>query len=138
MRSQAGIAFGGNQLNRTETSKTAFVAMKGLEFSEMICDEMGAHSAFVSSAPKYYADARKRADCEAGVHLRADDSLPLCDRDPKIVRDYQACIRSLMYLGVFTRGDCAFGINQCARFLNNPGPSHVAAAKRKLKYIAGT
>ena len=404
MRSQAGIALVGNQLNRTETSKTAFVAMKGLEFSEMICDEMGTDSAFVSSAPKHYADARKRADferwrvaecveikncfdngtfqicneedmsndtkvmtcvfsykvktdsdgnetqckarlnadgryqcestytdtfaptsrftnlrmmcalaaqenmklyqfdvksaflipeckedifiqlpgeyrlpkgkvlrlrkmiyglknsayawsdhfnqwmhkhgytnidgdcvtfskikrradgadsriiigmhvddgivctndeglyeeliadlqkeftlsshgplewylgckvvqdlergtvtltqekyakdvlerfnmqdakpvatpCEAGVHLRADDSPPLCDRDPKIVRDYQACIGSLMYLGVFTRGDCAFGINQCARFLNNPGPSHVAAAKRILRYIAGT
>ena len=51
---------------------------------------------------------------EAGVHLRADDSPPLCDRDPKIVLDYQACIGSLTYLGVYTRGDCAFGINQCA------------------------
>ena len=76
--------------------------------------------------------------CEPGMHLQADDSPPLCDRDPKTVRDYQACIGSLMYLGVFTRGDCAFGINQCARFLNNPGPSHIAADKRILRYLAGT
>lgn len=76
--------------------------------------------------------------CESGMHLRADDSPPHCDRDPKTVRDYQACIGSLLYLGVFIRGDCAFGINQCARLLNNPGPSHIAAAKRILRYLAGT
>ena len=29
-------------------------------------------------------------------------------------------------------------INQTARFLNNPGPTHIAAVKRILRYIAGT
>ena len=43
-----------------------------------------------------------------------------------------------MYLSVFTRGDISFSVNQCARFMNNPGPSHVTAAKRILRYLAGT
>ena len=30
-----------------------------------------------------------------------------------------------------------FSVNQCARFMSNPGPSHIAAAKRVLRYLAG-
>lgn len=43
-----------------------------------------------------------------------------------------------MYLSVYTRGDISFGVNQCARFMSNPGPTHIAAAKRILRYLAGT
>ena len=43
-----------------------------------------------------------------------------------------------MYLTCFTRGDCSFAVNQCARFMHNPGPSHIAAIKRVLRYLAGT
>jgi hypothetical protein len=43
-----------------------------------------------------------------------------------------------MYLTVFTRLDCCFAVNQLARFMSNPGPSHVAAARRVLRYLAGT
>jgi hypothetical protein len=43
-----------------------------------------------------------------------------------------------MYLSVLTRGDCSFAINQTARFLNNPGPTHIAVVKRILRYIVGT
>ena len=43
-----------------------------------------------------------------------------------------------MYLAVMTRGDCAFAVNQFARFLSNPGASHVAEAKRILHYVVGT
>ena len=75
---------------------------------------------------------------EPGHHLRGDDCPPRGSADPEVVRNYQACIGSLMYLAVMTRGDCAFAVNQCARFLSNPGASHVAAAKRILRYVAGT
>jgi hypothetical protein len=44
----------------------------------------------------------------------------------------------LVYLTVFTRLDCCFAVNQLARFMCNPGPSHVAAARRVLRYLAGT
>ena len=43
-----------------------------------------------------------------------------------------------MYLTCFTRGDCSFAVNQCARFMHNPGPTHIAAIKRVLRYLAGT
>ena len=43
-----------------------------------------------------------------------------------------------MYLTVMTRADCAVAVNQCARFLSNPAPSHVGTAKRILRYVAGT
>ena len=76
--------------------------------------------------------------CEAGMHLRGDDCPPSDEKDPEVVRNYQACVGSLMYLSVFTRGECSFAVNQCARFLNNPGPSHIAAAKRILRYLAGS
>ena len=39
---------------------------------------------------------------------------------------------------LLTRGDCSFAVNQCARFMANPGPTHIAAAKRILRYLAGT
>ena len=51
---------------------------------------------------------------------------------------YQVCVGSLMYLSVMMRGDWSFAINQSARILNNPGPSHILAAKRILRYLSGT
>jgi len=42
-----------------------------------------------------------------------------------------------MYLTCFTRGDCSSALNQCARSMSNPGPVHIAAAKRILRYLAG-
>ena len=75
---------------------------------------------------------------EPGQHLRGDDCPPRGSANPEVIRNYQACIGSLMYLAVMTRGDCAYAVNQCARFLSNPGASHVAAAKRIMRYVAGT
>eukprot|EP00961_Rhodomonas_salina_P180366 2434588-Rhodomonas_salina.1 len=43
-----------------------------------------------------------------------------------------------MYAAVLTRPDISFAVNQCARFMSNPGPDHVAAAKHILKYLKGT
>jgi len=46
------------------------------------------------------------------VHLRSDNFPPLSERDVRVVRDYQACVGTLMYLSVFTRSDIAFGVVQ--------------------------
>jgi hypothetical protein len=43
-----------------------------------------------------------------------------------------------MYASTLTRPDIAYAVNQCARFMANPGPPHVAAAKQILKYLKGT
>ena len=97
---------------------------------------------------KYCNDVLKRfqmADCrpvstpcEPNMHLTDADCPPLHQRNPEVVRNYQMCIGALMYLTCFTRGDCSFAVNQCARFMSNPGPTHVAAARRILRYLAGT
>jgi hypothetical protein len=47
-------------------------------------------------------------------------------------------VGSLMYLVSWTRPDIAFAVSQCARHMSNPGPSHVIAAKRILRYLKGT
>ena len=76
--------------------------------------------------------------CESNQHLQVADSPPLDQRDPNVVRDYQQAVGSCMFLTVFTRGDCSFAVNQCARFMANPGPTHITAIRRVLRYLAGT
>jgi len=61
---------------------------------------------------------------EPGHHLRGDDCPQRGTADPEVIRNYQACIGSLMYLAVMTRGDCAFAVNQCARFLSTSQAQH--------------
>ena len=72
--------------------------------------------------------------CEPNLHLAASDSPPPAE----VVRKYQQLIGACMYLTCFTRGDCGFAVNQCARFMLNPGPTNIAAAKRILCYLAST
>jgi hypothetical protein len=58
--------------------------------------------------------------------------------DPEQVQLYQQLVSGLMYASTLTRPDIAYAVNQCARFMANPGPPHVAAAKQILKYLKGT
>lgn len=58
--------------------------------------------------------------------------------DKTVVRDYQRLIGRLMYLSCFTRPDISHAVNQCSKFMSNPCPSHVIAAKRILHYLTGT
>ncbi len=76
--------------------------------------------------------------CEAGLHLSGDDYPSKDKREPEVIKDYLACVGSLMYWSVFYRGDCSFDINQTVRFLNNPGTTHIVVVKRILRYIVGT
>eukprot|EP00961_Rhodomonas_salina_P243296 3287693-Rhodomonas_salina.4 len=57
--------------------------------------------------------------------------------DPDATKKYQQMVGGLMYAAVLTRPGFAFSVNQCARFMSNPGPEHVAAAKRILWYLKG-
>ena len=72
------------------------------------------------------------------MHLTDADSPALEDRDPEVVRKFQALVGALMYLTCFTRGECSFTVNQCACFMSNPGPSHAEVTRRILRYLAGT
>mmetsp|Transcript_62060 Transcript_62060/g.128458 ORF Transcript_62060/g.128458 Transcript_62060/m.128458 type:complete len:483 (-) Transcript_62060:314-1762(-) len=74
--------------------------------------------------------------CEPNSHLLKSDAPAVPDKDA--VKHYQQLVGSLMYLACFTRPDIAYAVNQCAKHMSNPGPTHVNAAKRILKYLAGT
>eukprot|EP00961_Rhodomonas_salina_P246070 3324841-Rhodomonas_salina.1 len=73
---------------------------------------------------------------EVGQHLTSADCPEVLDKAN--VKEYQQLVWSLNYLVAWTRGDLAFTVSQLLRFMANPGPSHVAAAKRVLWYAKGT
>ncbi|KAE8247330.1 hypothetical protein A4X06_0g4533 [Tilletia controversa] len=51
---------------------------------------------------------------------------------------YAALVGCLLWLAQGTRMDIAFQVGKLARFMANPSEDHVAAAKRVLRYLAGT
>jgi hypothetical protein len=54
------------------------------------------------------------------------------------IKLYQAIIGSLNYLSQTCRPDIAHAVNSVSRYASNPSPSHLIAAKRILRYLAGT
>ena len=52
--------------------------------------------------------------------------------------NYRSIVGMLLYLGNNTRPDCAFAINQTARFSNHPTQLHGEALKRIGRYLSGT
>eukprot|EP00961_Rhodomonas_salina_P067311 903967-Rhodomonas_salina.2 len=69
---------------------------------------------------------------EVGQRLTSEDCPEVPDK--KTVKHYQQLVGSLNYLVAWCYPELAFPVSQCARFMSNPGPSHVAAAKRVLRY----
>ena len=57
--------------------------------------------------------------------------------DVSLVHWMQRVLGSLMYI-LHTRPDVLHAVHQLARFVHNPGPSHVAALDHLLRYLAGT
>ena len=57
---------------------------------------------------------------------------------PTATSEYRALVGSLMYLMISTRPDLAYSVGYLARFMNNHNITHMQAARRVLKYIAGT
>ena len=55
-----------------------------------------------------------------------------------LTRDYQSIIGGLMFAATCTRPDIAFAVNRLSRYCANPTEAHYAAAKRVLRYLAGT
>ena len=72
---------------------------------------------------------------EVGSRLTSEDCPAVPDK--ATVKLYQQLVGSLNYLVAWTFPELAFPVSQCARFMANPGPSHVAAAKRILCYASG-
>ena len=51
---------------------------------------------------------------------------------------YRSMLASCIYLCTWTRPDIAFAISKLSKFMQNPGPKHVMALKRLLRYLRGT
>lgn len=64
--------------------------------------------------------------------LRLLSGTPLDDH-----REYRMVVGSLQYLA-FTRPDIAYSVNRLSQFMHRPTDDHWQAAKRVLRYLAGT
>jgi hypothetical protein len=101
------------------------------------------------SQSKYVRDLLTRFDMQdcspaptpavANAYLTGDDCIDrLCRENLPQIRHYQALVGALLYLSNWTRPDISKAVSSCSRFLAAPGPSHVVAAKRILRYLRGT
>eukprot|EP00961_Rhodomonas_salina_P137926 1855426-Rhodomonas_salina.2 len=72
---------------------------------------------------------------EVGVHLTSEGCPEVPDK--AVVKHYQQLISALNYLVAWTMLELVFPVSQCALFMSNPSPDHVAAAKRILHYAKG-
>ncbi|KAE8179333.1 hypothetical protein CF336_g9674, partial [Tilletia laevis] len=71
-------------------------------------------------------------ECKAATTPMADSSKDLGPREgPETSREER-------YVAQGTRPDIAFPVGKLARFMANPSPEHTAAAKRILRYLAGS
>ena len=58
--------------------------------------------------------------------------------DPRLHKRMRSIVGCLSYLVNMTRPDLAFTYSQLSKFLQSPGPVHLAAAERALAYLRGT
>jgi hypothetical protein len=84
------------------------------------------------------------ADCnpastplDANSHLLAADQ-PLTPLPLDRIRDYQHLVGSLQFITTWTRPDLSVACRELGKHLSNPGPLHVAASLRVLRYLKGT
>ena len=61
---------------------------------------------------------------------------PVPDKDQ--VKLYQQLVGALLWCATVTRPDISHAVGQCAKFMSNPAPEHVIAARMILKYLKGT
>lgn len=55
--------------------------------------------------------------------------------DESINFPYREAVGALLFLSSISRPDIAYAVNVVSRYVNNPGPSHVTAVKRILRYL---
>jgi hypothetical protein len=91
---------------------------------------------------KYAQDLLKRhnmLDCKAAPSPCCPNTrLSLHDGDPlPDPHGYRSMVGALHYL-TFTRPDISFAVHQVCQYMSAPTSTHLAAAKRVLRYIRGT
>jgi len=97
---------------------------------------------------RYIQDILKRynmEDCHPtvtpanpGEILTKEDCAPEGGPLDATTHPYRSVVGSLMYAACVTRVDIANAVRILARYLENPGEKHWAAAKKCVRYLAGT
>jgi hypothetical protein len=91
---------------------------------------------------KYAQDLLKSIICLIAnlppLHACPNTRLSLHDGDPlPDPHGYRSMVGALHYL-TFTRPDISFAVHQVCQYMSAPTTTHLAAAKRVLRYIRGT
>ena len=97
---------------------------------------------------RYIQDILKRYDMESchstttpatpGEILTKEDCAAEGQQLDPTTHPYRSVVGSLMYAGHVTRPDISNAIRILARYLESPGEKHWAAAKKCIRYLAGT
>ena len=75
---------------------------------------------------------------ESTLKISLEDTTPDNVLDDNEKRQYMEIIGSLLYGAVMSRPDIANAVAQLGRVMSRPNKTHLSAAKRVLRYIAGT
>ena len=70
-----------------------------------------------------------------GLSIRQEEGNLLTKAD---TQRYQSIAGSVMYLAEVSRYDIIYCVNHLARAMSNPSKAHMGAAKRLLRYLAGS
>lgn len=93
------------------------------------------------SQRKYTIDLLQRMNMmdakPATTPMATSPKLTLAGEAYKDPKEYRTLVGSLQYLA-FTRPDIAFVVNKLSQFMQSPTNDHFQAAKRVLRYLAGT
>jgi len=84
----------------------------------------------------YERMSSKSTPLDPAVKLSADDCPKTPNEEDKKL--YASILGSVLYGAVCTRPDLSNAMTVLGRYMANPGPSHMAAIRRVLRYIAGT
>ena len=63
--------------------------------------------------------------------------IPTTDAEKERATWYRSILANLIYVYSWTHPEIGFGISKLSKFMQNPGPKHVTALKRMLRYMAG-
>ena len=113
----------GCELIRDRSAKSATIVQKG--YAERVLKTFGMWDCNPVLTPM-----------DPNVRLTKRDSPEVVD--PRLHRRMRSIVGCLSYLVNMTRPDLAFTYSQLSKFVQSPGPVHLAAAERALAYLRGT
>src|SRR5260221_8771060 len=94
------------------------------------------------SQSRYVSDIVERFgftnSCPISTPIATSFRLPRLDSPEIDARDYQSRIRSIMYVMLGTHPDIAYAVGALSQYSANPGPDHLNAVNRVLKYLNST